>query len=162
MPFWLDLLMLITMTFIRLLCLLLTSLILSASLSAQPAPSKLDLAMGNIQLDKNVTSPEAFLGYPLGEWHLRHDQINFYLKTLANQSPRVSLDSAGLSHEARDQLTAVITSDKNQRNLIQILQQRSQVKQGTSQQGPLVIWLAYSIHGDEASGAHAALAFSYY
>ncbi|MCL1118018.1 MULTISPECIES: M14 family zinc carboxypeptidase [Pseudomonadati] len=162
MPFRLDLLMLITMTFMRFFCLLLTGLLLSAPLGAQPAPSQLDLAMSNVQLDKSVTSPAAFLGYPLGEWHLRHDQINFYLNTLANQSPRVSLDSAGFSHEAREQLTAVITSDKNQRNLAQILQQRSTVKQGSPQQGPLVIWLAYSIHGDEASGAHAAIAFSYY
>ncbi|MGZ9899733.1 M14 family zinc carboxypeptidase [Shewanella gaetbuli] len=109
-----------------------------------------------------MTSPEAFLGYPLGEWHLRHDQINFYLNELAKQSNKVSLDNAGMSHEARQQLTAVITSEDNQRNLTKILQQRSLVKQGESQQGPLIIWLAYSIHGDEASGAHAALAFSYY
>ena len=109
----------------------------------------------------NIESPEQFLGYPLGAWHLRHDQINFYLKQLAQQSPRVSLEATGMSHEARQQLTAVITSPKNQANLGQILAERSQVKAGNKQTGPLIIWLAYSIHGDEASGAHAALAVSY-
>ncbi|QYK01510.1 M14 family zinc carboxypeptidase [Shewanella psychrotolerans] len=109
----------------------------------------------------NIESPEQFLGYPLGKWHLRHDQINFYLKQLAQQSPRVSLEATGMSHEAREQLTAVITSPKNQANLGRILADRSLVKAGNKQTGPLIIWLAYSIHGDEASGAHAALEVSY-
>lgn len=108
-----------------------------------------------------IESPSQFLGYPLGSWHLRHDQINFYLKQLARQSPRVSLESTGSSHEARSQLTAVITSAANQANLKQIMAQRAQVKSGQPQTGPLVIWLAYSIHGDEASGAHAALTVSH-
>ena len=114
------------------------------------------------QLDANISAPATFLGYHLGQWHLRHDQINYYLKTLATQSNRVSIEDTGTSHEARQQLTAVISSAKNHANLDAILQERATVKAGTAQQGPLVLWLAYSIHGDEASGAHAALALAYY
>ncbi|PKH57233.1 peptidase M14 [Shewanella sp. Choline-02u-19] len=108
-----------------------------------------------------TTSPEAFLGYPLGEHLLRHDQVNYYLKEIAKQNPRVSLENTGQSHEGRQQLTAVITSAKNQQQLDEILKQRQQVKYHTKQTGPIVIWLAYSIHGDEASGAHAALKLSH-
>lgn len=141
---------------------LISSLLLTLPTSAQ----SLDWHPPSSQSDTSVTTPAEFLGYPLGEWHLRHDQINFYLKQLANQSPRVSLEDTGLSHEARAQLTAVITSADNQQQLDKILTQRSQVKQGIKQHedadAPLVIWLAYSIHGDEASGAHAATALAYY
>ncbi|MGI2258489.1 M14 family zinc carboxypeptidase [Shewanella sp. GXUN23E] len=111
---------------------------------------------------RTIQTPAEFLGYPLGEWHLRHDQINFYLNQLATQSPRVSLEHTGQSHEARQQLTAVVTSADNQQNLAGILAARATVKQGRDVNGPLVVWLAYSIHGDEASGAHAATALAYY
>lgn len=115
----------------------------------------------NLIPNSQLTSPEEFLGYPLGKWHLRHDQINYYLKQLATESDRLSIEDSGQSHEQRQQLTAVITSKSNQANLKDILAQRKEVKSGKKQDGPLVIWLAYSIHGDEASGAHAALALSY-
>ncbi|MCL1138182.1 M14 family zinc carboxypeptidase [Shewanella pneumatophori] len=108
-----------------------------------------------------TTSPEAFLGYPLGERLLRHDQINYYLKQIASENPRVSIENTGQSHEARQQLTAVITSSENQAKLDEILAQRQQVKYQGEQQGPMVIWLAYSIHGDESSGAHSALKLSH-
>ncbi|MCL1147286.1 peptidase M14 [Shewanella marinintestina] len=106
-------------------------------------------------------SPEEFLGYPLGERLLRHDQINYYLQQIAQQNPRVSLEDTGVSHEVRKQLTAVITSVENQAKLDDILAQRQQVKYGAKQGGPLIIWLAYSIHGDEISGAHSALKLSH-
>lgn len=108
-----------------------------------------------------TTSPEEFLGYPLGQHLLRHDQVNYYLKEIAQQNPRVSLENTGISHEGRQQLTAVITSANNQQQLDEILKQRQQVKYLGEQSGPIVIWLAYSIHGDEASGAHAALKLSH-
>ncbi|MCL2917241.1 M14 family zinc carboxypeptidase [Shewanella litorisediminis] len=107
----------------------------------------------------HATSLEAYLGYPLGEWHVRHDQVNGFLEKLAAENPRVSLETTGYSHERRRQLTAVITSPTNQARLDEILADRAMVKQGKAQP-LLVIWLAYSIHGDEASGAHAALALA--
>jgi hypothetical protein len=118
-------------------------------------------SVANLNPSSQLTSPEAFLGYPLGKWHLRHDQINYYLQQLANESDRLSIEKSGQSYEQRQQLTAVITSKSNQANLKKILAQRKEVKSGKKQDGPLIIWLAYSIHGDEASGAHAALALSY-
>ncbi|MGS0681716.1 M14 family zinc carboxypeptidase [Shewanella sp. 125m-7] len=108
-----------------------------------------------------TTSPEGFLGYPLGERLLRHDQINYYLNEIAKQNPRVSIENTGQSHEARQQLTAVITSPENQAKLDEILAQRQQIKYQGKQAGPLIIWLAYSIHGDEISGAHSAIKLSH-
>ncbi|MGE6650795.1 M14 family zinc carboxypeptidase [Shewanella colwelliana] len=142
------------------LCLLLLALLPLSSSYAANNQSVLAISSSTASL-ADIESPEAFLGYPLGTWHLRHDQINYYLKQLAKQSSRVSLEDTGKSHEARQQLTAVITAPKHQANLEQILKQRQKVKSGEKMTGPLVIWLAYSIHGDEASGAHAALEVSY-
>lgn len=131
------------------------------------ANTRIEQALLTEDINTHLTQPAEYLGYPLGEWHLRHDQINHYLQLLASESDRVSLDSAGYSEERREQITAVITSEKNQKNLDDIIEYRSNIKYGTMQtnrtnQNPLVVWLAYSIHGDEASGAHAALALSHY
>ena len=37
--------------------------------------------------DESITTPKAFLGYEVGEWHLRHDQLVAYLKRLSDESP---------------------------------------------------------------------------
>ncbi|QFU20582.1 peptidase M14 [Shewanella eurypsychrophilus] len=145
--------------FLLLLTLVSSFCLTATSLAADPQTV---IQISKSGSDPTLTSPESFLGYPLGQWHLRHDQLNFYLKQLANDSERVSLELSGQTHEARQQLTAVITSKKNQHNLDDIINQRQRVKTGDKQSGPLVIWLAYSIHGDEASGAHSAMALSYF
>ncbi|GGI81712.1 peptidase M14 [Shewanella gelidii] len=88
--------------------------------------------------------------------------MNGYLKQLDQHSDKVSIEESGYSHEGRQQLTAVISSPDNLANIDTILSARKQVKAGEVVSGPLIIWLAYSIHGDEASGAHAALATAYY
>lgn len=114
------------------------------------------------QTNPKITSPADFLGYPLDQWHLRSDQINYYLKTLAQQSARVSIESTGQSHQQRAQLSLIISAPKNQQKLAQIRQQRQLVKKGKNLDTPLIIWLAYAIHGDEASGANTSLALAYY
>ncbi|WP_394129209.1 M14 family metallopeptidase [Shewanella maritima] len=151
------------MAFIRPLYLLVIGLLFFTCHSfAQNSESRIEQYLSQAKIDETITTPAKYLGYPLGEWHLRHDQINHYLQQLAEQSDRVSLDSAGKSYQQRDQLTAVITSNNNQKNLTRILASRADAKTGRQQTGPLIIWLAYSIHGDEASGAHAAMALSHY
>lgn len=116
----------------------------------------------NSDLSPKISSPEQYLGYPLGQWHLRHDQINGYMQLVASQSPKIIIEDTGKSHQARRQLTAVISSTKNLSDIDKILNERAKVKQQKQQSGPLIIWLAYSIHGDEASGSHAALALIHY
>lgn len=111
---------------------------------------------------KTVTQPEQAFGQPVGKRHLRYDQVLHYFRTLAEQSPRVAIESAGLSHQGRQQIAAVITSERNQQNLDNILAKRAKVTNGDAVGGPTVVWLAYSIHGDEASGLHAGTLFAYY
>ena len=41
--------------------------------------------------DSSIPSPEAFLGYEIGDYHTRHDRIVAYLEALAAASDRASL-----------------------------------------------------------------------
>ena len=64
-------------------------------------------------------SPEEFLGHPLGaDLHLAtYDQVLRYLKGVAAESDRVSIESAGQSTLDNEMVTVVLTSVANQQNL---------------------------------------------
>ena len=54
--------------------------------------------------------PSTVLGYEVGEWHVRPDQLNAYVRAVAASSPRVSVSVQGRTHEQRRQLLLAITS----------------------------------------------------
>ncbi|GLS83490.1 M14 family zinc carboxypeptidase [Paraferrimonas haliotis] len=116
----------------------------------------------DVEYQQQVTHPTDYLGYPVGEWHLRHDQLNGYIQLLAQQSNRVALLESGHSFEMRQQRSLAIGSPENIANIDKLMQQRADVRKGNQQSGPTVVWLAYSIHGNEASGAHVGMLMSYY
>ncbi len=103
-----------------------------------------------------VPTPEAVIGHEVGEWHVRHDQLVRYAEALAAASPRVALEVTGRTHEQRPLLTLTITAPENHPRLEAL---RARHLKGD---GPLVLWLGYSIHGNEASGSNAALVIAYH
>ena len=115
--------------------------------------------------NSTLPSPQQALGFNVGQWHARHDQIERYFTLLAKSSSRAQLDVIGYSHEQRPLLQLVISSEKNLQRLEQIRQQHlAAARQGQSQaeDAPVVIWLGYSVHGNEPSGANAALLLAHY
>ena len=136
------------------------------SLIAQKQP--LSYYLPNIEYNKNIPTPESFLGYQIGEWHVSHDQLVAYMKEIARQSDRVSIEEYARSYENRPLLLLTITSSSNQKNIDQI--QRSHVALSDPnvsnnidiENMPLVIYQGYSVHGNEASGSNAAMLMAYY
>ncbi|GLX78716.1 peptidase M14 [Thalassotalea insulae] len=110
------------------------------------------------QYKQEITKPEAMLGFGLGERHIRHDQLVHYLEQLAKESKRIKLTNIGYTKEMRKQLLLTVSTPENLAQLPHLLQQAEQ----QSAEAPLVIWLGYSVHGDEISGSNAALAVAYY
>jgi len=107
-------------------------------------------------LDTGIPTPESVLGWEVGDWHVSHDKLVQYMQALAAASPRVSIKVIGHSYEQRPLLQLAITSVENQQKLESL---RSNHLQG---QGPLVVWLGYSVHGDEPSGSNASMLAAYY
>ena len=115
------------------------------------------------QYKVGITSPTQALGTSVGEWHARHDQIANYMQLLAAQSNRVSLVETGRTHENRPLYLLAFSSAKNQQNLAAIQQRHIQnLGQSADNNDPLIIWMGYSVHGDEPSGSNAALLIAYY
>lgn len=130
---------------------------------------KKDIAyyLPNISYNPAITSPESYLGFQVGEWHVSHDQLVGYLKLLASESDRVEYSEYGKTHENRALITLHISSPSNLANKDKIRQlSLDQTEAGKTQadhsQLPLILYQGYSIHGNEASGVNAAMLVAYY
>lgn len=113
-----------------------------------------------------VPTPKQVLGYEVGEWHVTHDQLVNYMKAVAATSDRVKFEETGRSYEKRPQTLLTITSPANLGKLDQIKAERAKLREaGASvniQNMPVVMFMGYSVHGNEPSGANAALVAAYH
>jgi hypothetical protein len=82
--------------------------------------------------------------------------------TLAEKSDRVSIKVTGYTHEQRPLLQLIISSAGNQAKLESLRQAHLEGTTTGDLAAPLVVWLGYSVHGDEASGSNAAPIVAWY
>lgn len=153
----------------------------SSAVTAGPAPggaassaastfSAFSMLPPGTDFDPAVPAPEAVFGFAPGERHVRPDQLVRYAELLAAASDRVTLEIQGETWEGRPQPLLVITSPANHRRLEEIrlahlaLGDPDRPAPGPEALAamPAVVLLAYSIHGNEASGANAAPAVAYW
>lgn len=117
-----------------------------------------------VDYDASFPKPADVLGWEVGEWHVRHDQLVSWYKHVAENSPRVTLSEYARSHEKRPLLLAAVSSPANLARLEEIRAAHVEaVRSGArSDGGPNIIWMGYSVHGNESSGANAALLLAYH
>ncbi len=119
------------------------------------------------QVQSQAPSPESFFGFSVGERHLRPDQIVDYLITLAAVSDRIKIEQYGETYEKRPLLLLTITSPGNHKHLAEIKEQHRALTDPSKsplldiETMPIVVWLGYSVHGNEASGSNAAVRVAY-
>ena len=115
---------------------------------------------------RKVPAPRDFFGFEVGSRHLRHDQVVDYFRGLGKASPRVTIIPYANSHGGRPLLVAAITSASNSKRLDAIRASRPALTGGTRAESdpdqPLVMYMGYSIHGDEASAVNAAPIVAYH
>ena len=119
----------------------------------------------NIRFDPSIPTPESVLGYQVGDWHVRHDQLVSYMKLLAEKSERINIEVIGYSHEQRPLLLLTIANPARLNNIETVRKQHlAQSIEGTeiNADAPVITWMGYSVHGNEASGSNAALLVAYY
>mgnify|MGYP006292272667 CR=1 FL=1 len=94
------------------------------------------------------------LGYAPGERHPRNDELVRFYRTLAGASERMSVETIGRSSGGREQVLAVFGTPANLARLEEL--RAGRVDASRSGDGPVVVWLGYAVHGNEASGASAS------
>ncbi len=116
--------------------------------------------------DNNIPSPEEFLGYGIGEHHTRYDRIVGYLEKLAAASDKATIHQYGMTHEYRPLVILTIASAENQSNLETLKAKHLEVVDINTtvtdfSDIPVFINLGYNVHGNEPSGAEAAMLTAY-
>ncbi|NQZ44861.1 MAG: zinc carboxypeptidase [Flavobacteriaceae bacterium] len=116
--------------------------------------------------NENVPSPEAFLGYGIGEHHTRHDLIVAYLTKLAETSDRADIFEYGRTHEGRKLVMLTVSTPENLDNLASIKERHLAYTEPSKSTAlakdlPIIINLGYNVHGNEPSTAEAALLAAY-
>ncbi len=121
----------------------------------------------DINYNAEISKPQDVLGYVPGKWHVSHDALVSYMRTLAAESPRISIENRGTTYEGRPLILLVITSEENHQNLENIRTNHLNLTEpeGSSMNTanmPIVVYQGFSIHGNEASGSNASLLAAYY
>lgn len=115
-----------------------------------------------------VPAPRQWFGHEVGEWHLSHDRLADYVRMVAGVSDRITFDEYARTHENRPLYLLTITSPRNQQRIEEIrqahlrLQDPAQNANMSVKDMPVVVWMGYSVHGNEPSGANAAALMTYY
>ena len=126
------------------------------------------LPEGDFTYNPNIPTPKQFLGYELSEQHVTYDMAVAYMKLLAEKSDRIKTEERGRTFQRRPILFMYVSSPSNLNNLEHIRQTRLKLVDPKESDRvnvsdmPVVTWLSYSIHGNEASGINASLAVAYF
>ena len=136
-------------------------------LTAAPALAQHGVTPGGTY-DAAVPTPRAVLGYNIAEQFTPHFLIVRYAEALAAASRRVHVDTLARTFEGRPVIQVTIASEANQSRRAELQRQsrefamlRDQNAEDTARRLPAIVWLGYTVHGNEASGTEAALALMY-
>jgi hypothetical protein len=128
----------------------------------------LDYYLPELNYNPRIPTPKQFFGHEIGEWHLTHDKLYYYMLELAKASDRAVWQEYGRSYENRPLGHLIISSPENIRNLEQIRIQHQKLcdpaESGNSDitNMPVIIMLGYGIHGNESSAQNSSALVAYY
>lgn len=114
-----------------------------------------------------IPTPKSILNFELGEMHTDHTQVANYMREVAKASDRIKIETTGYTFENRPLQLLTISSPKNLANIDEILKRHVAITDANTNNSdlsdlPIVVYLGYSIHGNESSGTGAAIALTYY
>jgi hypothetical protein len=122
----------------------------------------------DVSYNQSVPTPKQFTGHEIGEWHLTHDKLYFYMLELARVSDRAIWEEYGRSYEGRPLGHLIISSPENIKNLEQLRLQHLKLSDPASSDNldirnmPIFIKMGYGIHGNESSAQNSSALVAYY
>jgi hypothetical protein len=157
------------------LLIIIFSLNIQSTTLMEPTSLSKDLYSGVIldgSYSNDIDKPSVYLGFEVGEQVATPYQISNAILAWAKQSDRLIVKEYARSHEGRPLYAVFISSPSNLSKLDEIKQNVTLLSDGANTNAnkarslieklPAIAWMAYSIHGNETSGADAALAAIYH
>jgi len=164
---------------LRFILITVVALLLGArSVEGQPAASSREdpfwlLPDAAIDIDRQIPPLQQIVGHRFGADVSSHAEIEIYLRALAKAAPfRTRLEKYGETYEGRALWQLVISSPENIERLDEIRAQNLQLCDPRAterseanriiERAPAIVWLAYTVHGNESSGTDAAVLTAYH
>ena len=151
---------------LRLLSVFFLTFLFAVSASAQVT---LDYYLpDDVTYDESIPTPAEVVGHEVGQWHITHDKLVFYMRAVAEASDRVTYKEYAYTHEDRPLVMLTITSPDNHGNLDQIKEQHHRLADPQESGDldistmPVIVNLGYSVHGNEPSGSNASMVMAYH
>ena len=134
---------------------------------AAPTVPGLDyyLPIKTADYDPAIPTPQAELGYQIGEWHVRASERVAYMQKLDALSDRITMQTYAHSPGRLPLVMLTITSPENHQNIDAIRKAHvDHVIKGEPEpkDAPIIVWMGYSVHGNEPSGTNAAMLLAYH
>lgn len=113
-----------------------------------------------------VPSPDEFLPHQLGEAFTPHHLLVDYFEKVAKESDQVKLIEYGRTEEGRPLILAFISSKENLEQLEAIRHNHlvgAGIEEGQADPtlDRAIVWLSYSVHGNEAAGSESSMGVLY-
>ncbi len=112
-----------------------------------------------------IDPPGKFLGYELGTSFTSHKRVMAYFDYVSNATSKVKVTNYGKTWEGRSLIVAFVSSGKNIKNLEKI--RLNNLKRTGKKNGPVeddgivIVWLSYNVHGNEPSSTETAMKVLY-
>lgn len=110
-----------------------------------------------------LQSPEQFLGYKVGTKYTPHWKVVSYFQQVAAAAPSmVKIEKYGETNEGRPLMLTFIATPENLSRLDEIRKNNLRLT-GTlndkpgDENMPVIVWLSYNVHGNEASSTEASM-----
>ena len=159
----------------KIIFLLLISINIQSNSLLDPTSLSKDLYTKNIlsgDYEDNIDHPSQFLDFNYGDRVASPEQITNALGKWSKQSTKLKVVEYARTHEDRPLHAVFISSSNNLNNLNNIknnISKLSDARKTSDREAaqiinnlPAVAWMAYSIHGNETSGADAAMGVIYH
>lgn len=123
---------------------------------------------GDVQYNQEILKPKDFLGFEVGEQHASPYEVMAYFKELAKQSDRFKVEIYGRSYESKELVLATISSPSNLENIEKLRIEHLEISNPEKSVNldlksmPLVVWMGFSVHGNEASAINASILTAYH
>jgi hypothetical protein len=119
---------------------------------------------------QGIPSPDEVLGYAIGDRFPTVQEVETYMRALAQASPLVSVDTYGRTPEGRPLLQVLFASSAHRQDLEGIVARNAELTdpstplaraQEIARINPTILYFTYGIHGNESSSPSAALWTAY-
>ena len=135
-------------------------------------PNTLHATGKNLSVSKKflpeIPLPQAVLGFEVGEQYADWNDVLKYMEALQKHSDRVKIEVMGTTYQHRPIIQVTISSAENMKKLDEIKKEHLQLTYASISSKvdvtrmPVVVNLAHSMHGNEASAVNSALATAYF